>query len=336
MGKRQIFTKSIKFRKRRLNLNKKTIQKKKIASSLVTHILLYVILLSLSYVVIYPFIYIIINSFKEFSDVYDPTVQWVPKNFTLDNFKGAFKILDYWNSFGNTLFYEIIAALLQFCSCAVTAYGLARFKFKGKGILIFAMMLSIFIPATMTSVPNYVNFKHLDFMGILGFISNKVGVELRPDLIDTPFAFWIPSMLGVGLKGGLFIYIFTQFFKGLPKALEEAAWIDGAGPFTTFLKIIIPSSGASSVVVLLFSIIWHWNDSFLSRTYLSANFPLAVKLADYRNLINTLVSGTATGKLNTESTLLAVCFIYIVPMLLFYLLIQRKFIKSIATSGIVG
>ena len=292
----------------------------------------YIFFLAFAYVILYPFIFIAINSVKGFSDFYDPSVQWVPKHFSLANFKVAIQALDFWHTLVNTFIYSVLPALMQFCFCAVYAYGLARFKFKGKTLLTGVMFLNILVPVMMTIIPTYLNFRYMDFLGIAGLISKLIGHDIRPSILDTPLVFYLPSILGVGLKGGLFIFIYTQFFKGLPKELEEAAWIDGAGPWKTFLRIIVPSSGSAAVTVLLFSVVWNWNDYFLPQMYLSDNLPLSVKLAN----IGHALENFGAGRLNTKSVVLAACLLFLVPMLAFYLVIQKKFIASIANSGIVG
>lgn len=309
---------------------------KKYTGKVIGNLYRYIFLIAFSYILLYPVIYIIVNSLLGVSDYYDPTVEWVPKSITIDNFKLAMKAMDFTKSFINTLVYEIIAALLEVCSCAVAAYGLARFNFKGKKLLFGLMILTILVPIEMIIIPSYVNFRYLDFAGILGLISKLVGTELRPSILDTPLVFWLPSILGVGLKGGLFIYIYMQFFKGLPKEFEEAAWLDGAGPWKTFLRVIIPSSSVPAITVLLFSVVWHWNDYYLAQMYLSENFPLSVNLANITELINSTIYGEASLKALTGPTIMAGCFLCIVPMLVFYLIFQKKFISSIANSGIVG
>jgi multiple sugar transport system permease protein len=281
----------------------------------------------------------VVGSIKSSADAFDPTVLWVPKNLDFGNFTYAAKVLDLKNSLRNTFFLEIITAMLQFFACAVAGYGLSRFNFKGRRIMYVAMILNILVPVTMVITPSYVNFSHMDFLGILSLISKIIGHDIRPNLIDTPGVFYLPALLGVGLKGGLFIYIFSQFYKSIPKELEEAAWVDGAGPVKTFMRIVAPSSGPAAITVLLFSIVWHWNDYFLAQMYASSMPTISVELNNFNlNEIIQVMGGAGLTKanLNYVSITLAICIIFLIPMLLFYLVIQRKFIASVANSGIVG
>lgn len=310
--------------------------KKDRAKKVVTNLARYIFLLAFSYVLLYPLIFMISSSFQGASDFFDPTVEWIPKNPVFTNFELSFKAMEFNTSFINTIIYEILAAVLEIVSCAVAAYGLARFKFKGKGILNVFMLLTILVPTTMIIIPSYINFAYLDFLGILKVIGNLVGANIRPNVLDTPFVMWLPSLFGVGLKGGLFIYIYKQFFQGLPKEFEEAAWIDGAGPVKTFLSVIIPSSTVPIVTVTMFAVVWHWNDYYLAQMYLSENLPLSVKLATVESLITSTLYGAASAKTIMGPAIMSACLMMVLPLIVFYLILQRRFIASIANSGIVG
>ena len=298
----------------------------------------YAFFVSFSFVVLYPYIYILINSLKGSADYADPVVQWVPKHLYFGNFASAAKVFELGRTIGNSLVYEIIPALLQFCSCAVAGYGLARFDFKGKKILTGIMMLTILVPTMMIITPSYVNYSHMDFLGILNLISRIVGHDIRPNLINTPFAFYIPALLGVGLKGGFFIYIFSQFYRKLPKELEEAAWMDGAGAWRTFLRIAVPTSGPAAITVLLFSVVWHWNDYYLAQMYNSEHPTFSVALNNFSvgGVSAALETGMTIGKAMAVPILLTGCLLFILPLVILYILMQKKFIASITTSGIVG
>ncbi len=306
------------------------VKAKSLAAKIIVPIVRWVFLISISYVLLYPLLYMISASFRGFGDFSDPTVMWVPKTFSIESFKTIWPIIDYPKSLGNTLIYEMVSALIEVMTCAITAYGLARFEFKGKNILTFILLLTILIPTEMIMIPLMTSLRYLDVFGILKLIGDLVGTELRPNLLNTPFAFYLPSLLSVGLKSGLFIYMYVQFFKGLPKELEEAASIDGAGPVKTFITIVIPSSGTIFLTVTIFSIIWHWNDQMLASMYLSKSHTLAVKLSLLTTLIKDQMNPDVAGRL------LAACLLIILPPLVLYCILQKQFIKSIDRVGIVG
>lgn len=294
----------------------------------------YIVLISFSYMLIYPIAFMISTALKTTVDYYDPTVQWIPKAFTLENFKFAVNAIDYLGSIASTFINEIGAAIIEIVSCMIAAYGLSRFNIKGQKLLTVAMIITILIPYPMVLVPSYVNYRHFDVFGILNLLGNLFGTELRPSLLDSPLVFWLPSIFAVGLKGGMFIYIYSQFFKGLPKELEEAAWIDGAGPFRTFTSIIVPSSSSAIITVSLFSIVWHWNDYYLAQMYLSKDYPLGVQLVNIYSLTQSGVAGITD--MNQGSVIMAAAFLVIAPLIVFYIFVQKSFIESVATSGIVG
>ncbi len=294
----------------------------------------YLVLIAFAYVLFYPFAFMAINAIKSTGDWLDPTVEWIPKTFSLENIKLSMEVMNYGSAFTSTLVNSIVAALISFISCSFAAYGLARFEFKGKSLLTGIMVLCILIPDAMIMIPSYDNFRHLDFMGIMGGISELTGEELRPNIVNTPFVFWLPALFATGLKNGLFIYIYMQFFKGLPKELEEASWIDGAGPWKTFLRIVLPSSGAAAVTVLVFSVVWYYNDYYQAQIYLSDNYPISVVLSNFSNILNGGVLLNKTFSLG--ALMLTGSFVTIVPLLVYFLFMQRKFVNSIATCGIVG
>lgn len=304
----------------------------------VVGIIRWVFLLSISYILLYPMLYMLSSAFRAPEDFIDPTVVWVSKNFSVKNFVIAFKALDYLKTFWSTFKIEIVSAFIEIVMCSITAYGLARFDFKEKKFLMGMLIATILIPTQMIMVPLMVNMRYLDVFGILGAISKLVGTELRPNLLNTPWAFYLPSIFAVGLKAGLFTYMYVQFFKGLPKELEEAASIDGAGPVKTFLTIVVPSSGTIFLTVTIFSIIWHWNDTYLSSLFLSGDYPLSVQLSRIFTILGTGIDGVRYGKYSrsTIGIVMAACLLVILPMLIMYCILQKRFIKSIDRVGIVG
>ncbi len=306
-------------------MQKKDSRLKVDAGGILNSLLRYILLIACGYVLLYPFLFMLAGAFRGTIDVTDPTVNWIPKHFSLNNMQVATENMKYWASFGYTLLYGAGSVILQFCSSALAAYGLARFHFKGRTVLVALMMLNILVPAIMIIIPQYVLFYKMDFF--LGLVNQLTGTDLRVSILDTPLAFWIPSALGVGLKGGLFIYIFMQFFKSLPKEIEEAAWIDGAGPFRTFTSLVIPSSGTAVVTVLIFSVVWNWSDAFLPSMFLTDKYPLSVQLEYLQDF---LFGSSDPGPL------LAGCLLFLAPAILFYVLLQKKFIASISTSGLTG
>ena len=295
-------------------------------------------LLAFEFVLLYPVIFMISNSFKVTSDTLNPAVKWFSLSPTTYGYKVAWMAFDYWNGLKITFLFGIVSGLIEVVTCAVYAYGLSRFELIFKKIWMFLLIVTILIPDVMLIIPRILNFRYMDVFGILGLFYKLTGVDLRVNITDTVWTFYLPSLFGVGLKGGLFIYIYMQFFKGLPKELEEAAWIDGAGPVQTFIRIIIPSSGVVILTVFIFSFIWHWNDWLLATMYTENNHTLAFTLRNISGYIGQLWSSM---KISADSSSyygapLAACLMFIAPPTLLYVILQRHFIESVDRVGIVG
>lgn len=314
-------------------LNIKTVNKLKLGFAAVFRI---AILLAIGYIIIYPILQMIVTSVKSQAAFFDAARVWIPSGFDIKfNFSTALKALDYGNALKSTLLMQVLSALIEVASCAIAAYGFARFKFRFKNLLMAGLFLTILIPETMIIIPRVVNYSNMDFLGILGLLNRISGVDLRPSIIGSPLAFWLPAMFAAGLRSGLLIFIYIQFFKGLPSELEEAAWVDGANPLRTFVSIAIPSSGVVITTVSIFAVIWHWNDTLLSSMYMQKNYPLAVNL---ERIITTLNSFGyfSSQKVEAQAILMAACFLFVIPPLVLYMFMQRKFIESIDRVGITG
>lgn len=301
---------------------------KKTAKSVILSILRYFFLISIGYIVLFQLFYMFSYAFRTASDMNDPSVVWVPRVFTLENFKLAIEQMDYLKSFWNTFSIQVISGIVEVISCAVAAYGFARFKFPFKNVLFFMVIITIVIPSQMIAVPLYLNYADFNPFGVIGIISKIAGNDLRPNLLDGGLVFYLPSIFASGLRSGLFIFIYRQFFVALPVELEEAASIDGAGPLKTFTHIIIPSSGSAVLTVSIFSVVWHWNEYYLSALYFEDNYPLSVRLSS-------LATGLEQGQDN-RGLRMAACLLFVIPILIMYAILQRKFIKSIDRVGIVG
>ena len=211
--------------------------------------------------------------------------------------------------------------------CAIVGYGFARYDFFGKNVLMGLMIFSFIIPPQITMMPTYVLYNDLK-------------------IVDSLKAFIIPSILGQGLKSQIFILIFWQFFRQIPQALIEAGKVDGAGHLKTFARIAIPSAAPAILVVFLFSIVWYWNESYLTQLYVtgasagseSTLSTLVVSLKNFETSY-TAASSTATGSGMTsinEGIKMAGTMLSILPLLIMYIVLQRQFVESVDRTGITG
>lgn len=313
---------------KKCRINMQSLKDKKTAKTAILSVLRYFFLISIGYIVLFQLFYMASYAFRDTGDMNDPSVVWIPRMFTTESFSLAIEQLEYFKSLWNTLSIQILSGFIEVISCAVAAYGFARFKFPFKNVLFFMVIITIVVPSQMIAVPLYLNYADFNPFGILGLISNIAGKDLRPNLLDGGLVFYLPSIFASGLRSGLFIFIYRQFFVALPLELEEAASIDGAGPVKTFLRIILPSSGSALLTVTIFSIVWHWNEYYLSALYFEEKYPLSVKLS-------ALSSGLEQGQDN-RGLRMAACLLFVIPVLILYAFLQRKFIKSIDRVGIVG
>ncbi len=298
----------------------------------------FIILLGLAYVILYPLIYCISQAIRLPLDMYDPTVIYIPKHFTMQNFKDAWDFLEYPTILMNTINVSLWPTLLQLVTCALAGYGLARFNFKGKGIMFALVLITFIVPPQTISITTYTTFRYFDPFYICTGL-NMLGVipQNYVEITDTLWSFLLPALFASGLKSGLFIFVYRQFFRGVPKELEEAAYIDGCGAIKTFIKIIVPNATSSFVTVFLLSLVWYYNDYYTIPLFLPKTEVLSTSLSNmFSNM--TTVGGLYSG---VDPILIypiwrAGILLYILPLFIIFLVFQKKFTESIARSGIVG
>lgn len=301
----------------------------------VVSVLRFVVLLGLSYVFLFPVLYMISVAFRAPDSVNDPSVIWIPRALSLQSLRETVALMNYGHALMKTLAMTVPSTLAAVLSCSVIGYGFARYDFREKKAAFLLVVLTIIVPPQMIVLSSYTNFRYFTFAGLLRLLALIPGVPASVNLLDTPWTFILPSLFGVGLRGGFFIFIYRQFFLGMPKELEEAAYIDGCSPFATFWRIMFPLAKPAIIIVLLFGLVWHWNDTSLSAMYYMNDMPLSVMLSNLKTLI--VDSGvTVQGNDMVRTYMQAGCLLTITPPLLLYLVAQRYFTESVERAGIVG
>ena len=297
--------------------------KRGITTHRIVRIFMYVLLLDFAVVFMYPFFYMIVTSVKSPQDLTDSSVVWIVNEIYTANYELAYTTLNYTSTLFRTIFYCLISTAGHIIACSFTGYGFARFKFKGKSFLFFLLILAMVVPVQTIIIPQY-----------LLYIKLGIGNGFAPLLI--------PTWFGYGLRGALFIFIFRQFYLSLPKALEEAAAIDGCSPIKTFFRVAFPASASSIIVSIVLSIVWHWNEYYEPGIYLTEHSQklLPMLLPNVYRLMNSasgseLLAGDA-AEIYTEGVVMAATFLVVLPVLIFYLAFQKRFRKGIETSGITG
>lgn len=300
----------------------------------------FVFMIGVSFVMLYPVLFMLSSGFKSINDIYNPTVIWIPEEFTLEPLRIAAEVLDYWNAVGKTLMMTVPSVLLQLASAVLAGYGFARFKFSGRNILFAILIFSIIVPVQSYIIPLYVNFTRFDFFGIGTVIGWITGTPLTVNLVNRHGLFYLMAALGAGIRSSLYIFMIRQFFKNMPYELEEAAMIDGCGPLRTFLKIMLPNTTSMIATVTVFSVVWYWNDYYQSSIFYKTSFPISVNLTTLRSLLTTskMATGVHAHELMflREPILACGCLITVLPLVLLYLFAQRYFTEGLERSGIVG
>lgn len=295
-----------------------------------------IIIIGISYYILYPVFIKFSLAFMSKSDLYDITVRLIPRHFTMENISLIFSQLDYLTSLNNTTLLSLMTTLLQLSSCLLVGYGFARFDFWGKKILFGIVILTLLIPPQVLITPMYMRFRFFDIFGIFNLFTKTGGLNL----LNTPWPFFLSAITCMGLRNGLFIFVIRQFFRNLPKELEDAALIDGAGYFRTFFYIMLPSSRPVITTVALFSFVWQWNDVFYVSWYMSKSQILAMKLDALANNILSLSIQSGTGSTMDIAYVTLInstgCLFVILPLLILYVFAQKVFVESIERTGIVG
>ena len=299
----------------------------------------FLLIFGLGFVILYPLLQILSKVFMPTDQYQDLSVIWIPKSLTLDNIKNAVSYMKFGESLANTLILALSCAAIQIVVCSLTGYGFARFRFPLREPLFLMVILTIIVPTQIIFLPSFVQYRFFDFFGIsrlLGLVTGKEYTEFAVSLVDTRWSFWVPSLFGVGLRSGIFIYLFRQCFRNIPKELEEAAKIDGCGSISTYVKIMLPNAKSSILTVFLFSIVWHWNEYTLTRTFFPQKYqPLAVQL---KLAIDSMMSdlSTRTNLSFQMGVTYASVLLFILPVLIIYIFTQRWFVEGVESSGIKG
>lgn len=287
---------------------------------LVLTVFLYAVLLAIGFVYLYPLLFMLITSFKSPTDLLNPMVQWVPTEWYTGNYVKALRVLNYPSTLLGSILVSVVPSVIQTIVCSVIGYGLARYRFWGKRIL-FALILATFIlPPQNTVIPQMLTYRKL---GLLGNILCLI----------------LPASMGQGFRSAIFILIFYQTFLSLPKVLEEAARLDGASDLKVFLKIAVPSAIPSYIVSFIFSVVWYWNETYLTVIFLEGGIQtLPMQLSKFVQAYQNLYP---PGMVNifdriNEAVKLSGTFLNILPLLVMYFVLQKWFVESVERTGITG
>jgi len=288
------------------------------------------VLIGVSYVILAPLIGIFVNSISSNADAYDPMVYVLPKNPTWEKYTLVLERMDYFSTMGSNLIYVITLLIIQLLVCSMVGYGFARFDFPFKKLLFACVVVMIIIPANTIMLPVYLTFREFDPFGLMTLINGA-----PVNLMGTTVPMYIMTFLGTGVRSGLYIYIFTQFFRGLPKEIEEAAFVDGAGVWYTYFRIMLVNAMPAVITVTIFSLVWQFNDTFYAKLFLiSDETVISKKIASLQATITN--QDQILEVVIQELYLNAGIVLVLLPIVIIYIVLQKYFIEGVERSGIVG
>jgi len=284
-----------------------------------TAIVVYGLLVLIGYVFLFPILKMVSQSFMDSRDIVDPNILFIPSHLSFANFVQAWQTMSMPGSLFNSVWLSFLLASFQAVSSAMAGYAFARFQFRGKMLLMFLVLATYIIPVQVLVIPRFMVFSFYDLVG-----------SVLP-LLAVAF-------LGQGLSGPIFILIFRNFFEMLPPSIDEAAQIDGASRFQTFVRITLAMSVPILIVCFLFSFVWNWNETYVTGLVAAGKFrtlPLELEgfVASYTRLF--IKPGSQTSKIN-EAIRMAGTLVSIAPLLLIYGFLQRQFVEGIEKTGITG
>jgi len=277
---------------------------RKRVGSIVWHVGCLLLLLGL----LYPLLWLLGSSFKPGTEIIaNPSP--IPWEFTLDNYGVALQgvgPLSLWQMLGNSLAISGLTVIGNVFSCALAAYAFSRLKFRGRGFLFAFMITTIMLPMHVVLIPQFIIFNQLGMIG-------------------TFLPLVLPKFLATE---AFFVFLMMQFIRGIPRDLDEAATIDGAGPFRTFWSVILPLMRPSLITTTIFSFIWSWDDFFPQLIYLQD--PNLYTMQMGLRLFVDQTSASAFGPMFAMSVLA------LLPVVIFFGVFQRYLVDGMASSGLKG
>jgi multiple sugar transport system permease protein len=252
-------------------------------------------------VMLIPFVWMFLTSFKTFPETMQIPIKWLPSKFSFTNYLQVLQRLNFSKYYLNTIFVTVIITSAQVFFCSLAAYAFARLEFPGRDIIFFAILSVLMVPIQMTLIPNYI------LMNNLGWI-------------DTFLALTVPHFASA--YGTFFL---RQFFMTIPGELEDSAKIDGCSYFRIYWNILLPLCGSAIAAFAIFTVLWAWNDLL---------WPLIMTSSDAQRLLSVGIA-TLQGQHATEYHLLmAASVMATVPMIIMFIVGQKNFISGIAITGI--
>ncbi len=294
----------------------------------------FILLFGMCFLILQPIFNKISVSFMTIADLNNPTIISIPENPTTENYLMAAKLMSYSKSVVNSFVIALSIAILQITVTTLVGYGFARFEFPLKKFWFACVMLIILIPPQTISTSLFLHFRFFDIFGLIKLITGDT-INLRGSAIP----YYMMSLGCMGLKNGLYIYMIRQFFRNIPKELEEAAYVDGCGTLMTFIRIMLPDAKPILTSCFLFAFVWQWTDGYYSKLFLGNVKLVSTELS---RLVDSLgaflmreMGTTVTIPASYGNAIMATGILMIIlPLIILYLFAQRGFVESLSSSGI--
>ena len=266
--------------------------------------LMYLALIAGAITMLTPLYWMIVSSLKTPQSVFDLPPELFPRMAQWGNYPEALTTVPFLTFFKNTMTIEVFAIVGTVLSCSMGAYSFARLRWPGRDVVFVILLSVLMLPGFTTLIPNFILWQHLG-------------------AVDTLIPLIVPAFFG----NSFYIFLLRQFFRGIPRELEDAARVDGAGIVRTFATIILPLSKPALAVVTIFTFIGVWDDYLGPLIYLNSesNYTLTLGLQFFLNQY-----GSRWDLLMAASTVVSI------PMILAFLLLQRYFIEGVTLTGLKG
>lgn len=287
-------------------------------------VVIYAVLICISFVYLEPVFRVLSKTFMSAMDVIDPAVDWLPRSTSLENLKIAARVLNLETSLFNSFWFSSLLALCQTLVSALTGYSFSRFDFKFKRFWFMMILLAFIVPLPVLMVPR-----------LMMFITFQEAAGIK--MIGTALPQVAMALMGQGVYSTVLILIFYNFFNMIPRVLDEAAMIDGAGPLQVFYHVVVRLSMSTVLVVFLFSFVWNWNETYVTGTLVAGTIELLpAKLNLFDQQFDSLISSAGSAFRLNEAYKMAATLISILPLIILYLFVQKQFIQGIENTGITG
>ncbi|WP_242965223.1 carbohydrate ABC transporter permease [Petroclostridium xylanilyticum] len=277
---------------------------KKQLKGLVNSISYHVVLISISIFFMLPFYIMVVTSFKTQAECFVYPIKWLPDQWNLKAYYDIFKVIPFGKYFINTVFITGANVIGVVLTCPLAAYSLARLEWKGRDLLFFLTIAVMMIPYQVIMIPIFILFSKLKLVG-------------------TYWPLILPQYLGVPF----FIFLLRQFFKGLPKDLEDAARIDGCSEFSIYSKVFLPLCRPAILTVAIFQLLNSWNDFTGPLIYLTKAkmYTLQIGLQQFKSV-----------HITNWPPMMAASVLISLPIIILFFIAQKQFIEGVTFTGIKG